>query len=261
MLFKGEATAAATSPAQPASSQTAAAETLLGSKLLFDLLLVRPWILVCGFWLLLVGTSAVALSGLADPGKPTVSEPTNGEVQPMQPLGVAPDTAVTSRLSESPVALNGGQTTSSTTEPLPMWSLWVMVGACAAGCIMLSRPGLITFGGPERRRPSRRQGGKLARSPQPPGRTSGAAKTAGPARPQLKPQYPQGQVMTVSHQGGIHQVTPTPAVKPPGMVSFEVSQPNVSVVPAHESNALDWEEGSLAHKLDVRQNRSLKSFL
>ncbi|MEO1592475.1 MAG: hypothetical protein AAFU71_14475, partial [Cyanobacteria bacterium J06632_22] len=85
-------------------------ETLLGSKLLFDLVLVRPWILVCGFWLLLVGSSAVALSGLADPGNPTVSATAETDVQPMQPLGVAPDTAVTSRLAESPVALNGGQT-------------------------------------------------------------------------------------------------------------------------------------------------------
>ena len=276
VLFTGEAqTAAATA----AKDQT---EALLGSKLLFDLVLVRPWILVCGFWLLLVGTSAVALSGLADPGKPTVSEAPEPTVKALQPLSVAPDTAVTSRLAESPVALTGGQTATPTNDPLPMWSLWVMVGACAAGCVMLSRPELLTFGASERRRSSRTHGkstrSTLARAVP----TRGAAPQDGAAtqvpskmgRPQLKPNYPQGQVMAVSGQGSIRQVTPTRAAKPaPSQrVSFQVGQetsaqngssvqPQVSVIPAHESHALDWKDGSLAHKLDVRQNRSLKSFL
>ncbi|MEO0541264.1 MAG: hypothetical protein AAFZ80_10420 [Cyanobacteria bacterium P01_A01_bin.105] len=275
LLFKGDA------PDNiPASKPSNPAETLLGSRLLFELVLVRPWILVCGFWLLLVGTSALALSGLADPGKPAVSEaPTSGEVQPLQPLGVAPDTAVTSRLSESPIALNGGRTPDPAVQPLPMWSLWVMVGACAAGCIVLSRPGLITFGTPDqRRRPlrSRPLGSRPPRSRKTEGKSDrSAALTARPRaqlgqgypaphqRPQLNPNYPQGQVMAVSNQGAIRQVTPTHAAQPTPtkLVSFDVGPAKVSVIPDHESHALDWKEGSLAHKLDVRQNRPLKSFL
>ncbi|MEO1591936.1 MAG: hypothetical protein AAFU71_11675 [Cyanobacteria bacterium J06632_22] len=154
-----------------------------------------------------------------------------------------------------------------------MWSLWVMVGACAAGCIVLSRPGLITFGTPERRRPSRsgNAGGRLARATQPSQVSQHkAAAQERNARPQaqhpaLKPHYPQGQVMAVSNPGVIQQVTPTRAQQSAAskLVSFDVSpaQPDVSVIPAHEDHALDWQEGSLAHKLDVRQNRSLKSFL
>lgn len=259
VLFKGDTTAdnQATQPA------AATHETLWGSKLLFNLVLVRPWILVCGFWVLLVGTSAIALSGLADPGKPTVTESTDARVKPMQPLGVAPDTAVTSRLAESPVALNGGTSNlnSGVSQPLPVWSLWVMVGACAAGCIMLSRPELIALGASERRRRPIKASSKLART----AKAGSAAQAPTPrARPQLKPNYPQGQVMAVSTQGAIQQVVPTPSSQSASkLVSFDVRQnhPDVAVIPADETHALDWQDGSLAHRLDVRQNRSLKSFL
>ncbi|MEL7504754.1 MAG: hypothetical protein AAFN18_20055 [Cyanobacteria bacterium J06554_6] len=259
VLFKGDTTAdnQATQPA------AATHETLWGSKLLFNLVLVRPWILVCGFWVLLVGTSAIALSGLADPGKPTVTESTDARVKPMQPLGVAPDTAVTSRLAESPVALNGGTSNlnSGVSQPLPVWSLWVMVGACAAGCIMLSRPELIALGASERRRRPIKASSKLART----AKAGSAAQAPTPrSRPQLKPNYPQGQVMAVSTQGAIQQVVPTPSSQTASkLVSFDVRQnhPDVAVIPADETHVLDWQDGSLAHRLDVRQNRSLKSFL
>ncbi|MEO0459165.1 MAG: hypothetical protein AAF152_21675, partial [Cyanobacteria bacterium P01_A01_bin.114] len=47
----------------------------------------------------------------------------------------------------------------------------------------------------------------------------------------------------------------------PKAVSFDVKQSVITVVPANEDHPLDWQAGSLAHRLDVRQKRSLNSFL
>ena len=65
-----------------------------------------------------------------------------------------------------------------------------------------------------------------------------------------------------------HKVRPTPiradsnisSQPAPFKVKAEAAT-SVTVVPDQETSPLDWKEGSLAHKLDVRQTRSVNSFL
>jgi hypothetical protein len=81
------------------------------------------------------------------------------------------------------------------------------------------------------------------------------------AQPQLNPHYPASQVMAIQPGGQIQQITPTKAVKvapPPKNVSFKMPTAQTS---NSASQPLDWQGNSLAHKLDVRQNKSINSFL
>ncbi|NEP18448.1 MAG: hypothetical protein F6J97_16350 [Leptolyngbya sp. SIO4C1] len=229
-------------------------ERLWGSKLLYELVLVRPWVLVGGFWLLLLLTSAIAIGGLTSPGKQLA------ETVPSEPAPASvSDATVTSRLPAADAsAVDPAATLDAAKRAMPIWPLWALVVACAGGCLVMSRPGQPAS---LRRARSRR-------------RLSPAARAATLKRqqlsqrraqlrqqhPQIKPQYPSAQVMSIQASGAIQQVSPSPAPRPK-VVSFDVKQPVVTVLPAEETHPLDWQDGSLAHKLDVRRKRSLNSFL
>ena len=233
-----------------------------------DLFLVRPWLLVGGLWLTFVLLIAIALSGLSNPGREMVLEPVSSSIDG-QPLS-APDAAAASRLvlrgeddatltRRDPAATLPGAPEQS----MPAWPLLVMVAACAGGCMLMSRqrPGLLTA---EPRR-ARRRG--LAKTADPrPIRSTGKLSSSRNrrAKRRIGPQRPASQVMAFRSDQKIHH-TPLQQPKTSKSVSFAVGGPesptSVAVVPSTETSPLDWKEGSLAHKLDVRQTRSINSFL
>lgn len=229
-----------------------------------DLFLVRPWLLVGGLWLTSVLLIAIALSGLSSPGRETVLEPVRRSIDG-QPLS-APDAAAASRL-----VLEGEEETALTRhdpaatlpgkpeQAMPAWPLLVMVAACAGGCMLVSRQGGVTA---EPRR-ARRRGVAHAAGPRPI-RSKPSSSRNRRAKRRIGPQRPDSQVMAFRSGQKIHH-TPPQQPKSSKSVSFAVGGPetptSVAVVPSGETSPLDWKEGSLAHKLDVRQTRSINSFL
>ncbi len=251
-----------------------------------DLIWVRPWLLVGGLWLTFVVLIAVSLAGLSSPGREMVLAPVSSSIDG-QPLS-APDAAAASRLvlpddeqivltQRDPAATLPGAPEKS----MPAWPLLVMVAACAGGCMLMSNQGLLVAEPRRARRrgaekpvayravrasrptTSRPVGGRSVSRPTG-SRPVGARKRRAKNR-RLGAQRPVSQVMAFrSGQQKIHHTPVQNAPRATKPVSFAVSHganTPVTVVPENESSALDWKEGSLAHRLDVRQSRSINSFL
>lgn len=249
------ATAKAVSPPKAASKS---------SNFWSDLFLVRPWLLVGGLWLTSVLLIAISLSGLSSPGRETVLAPVRRSIDG-QPLS-APDAAAASRL-----VLGGEEDTALTRrdpaatlpgapeQSMPAWPLLVMVAACAGGCMLVSRQGVLTA---EPRR-ARRRGVAHTAGPRPIRSKSSSSRNRR-AKRRIGAQRPASQVMAFRSGQQIRHIPPQQP-KPSRPVSFAVGGPEtptpVAVVPSGETSPLDWKEGSLAHKLDVRQTRSINSFL
>ncbi|HEY9737685.1 MAG TPA: hypothetical protein V6D06_15430 [Trichocoleus sp.] len=171
---------------------------------------------------------------------------------------------------------------------VPVWSLGTLVGLCALGCFLMQRR--VTA--PPQARKARSDGApprglKSAVPKRPQARVRSlhpAAQSAGPKR--LEPFSPERDQIVVPNRPPIAPGPIAPGPVAPGPVAQDsVAQglvpvprvanqpqvavpspspspaPSVSVVPSQEAVPLDWPEGSLAHSLDMRQRRSLSSFL
>ncbi|MEM9482487.1 MAG: hypothetical protein AAGA83_02230 [Cyanobacteria bacterium P01_F01_bin.116] len=235
-----------------------------------NLLWVRPWLLVVALWLTFVLMIAIALAGLSNPGREMVLEPVTGSIAG-QPLS-APDAAAFSRLSPADKEIVLTQRDPAATLPeetkknMPAWPLLLMVVACAGGCMMLSHQGILVDG-PRRRRAAP---ANLSLSHRPVVRSVRPTSKRHRRRKhrRLSPQQPDSQVMAFRSGQKIRHTSPQQRQSTTKPVSFALSNdisatasPTVSVVPENETSHLDWKEGSLAHKLDVRQTRSIRSFL
>ncbi|MBE9076664.1 hypothetical protein IQ241_05025 [Romeria aff. gracilis LEGE 07310] len=269
---------------KPGTEQPAlptAADRLWGSRFWFQLLLVRPWLLVVGFWLVSILVGVFALEGIVKPKPLLTTGIESGRIASGRTVDGAgptasPFTASGQPTAEAPVAGSD----SSRQAGVPVWSLSAMVGACAVGCVMLSQWRRLARTAPRTRRS--RSARILVRSTSP----SSAAVPA-PSLP-----LAQSRVIQLSHQsdsiarskpgkspgqrarrraerrrrGALSIRARGTAQPPPRRTQANASknlgpQPVISVVPASESHQLDWPEGSLAHQLDVRVKRSLSSFL
>ena len=223
-----------------------------------DLFLVRPWLLVGALWLTFIAMIAIALVGLSNPGREMALEPPISSIAG-QPLS-APDAAAVSRLAlrdddivlsqHDPAATLPG----SPEQSMPTWPLLVLVTACAGGCMLMSRPGILM--GDSRRGRRRTVTHENTRVPL--------------SRPvhrkrrnrRLNGYRPASQVMAFRSDNKIHHSASQPSPHGGKSVSFAVEPPRpVTVIPEGEASPLDWKEDSLAHKLDVRQKRSINSFL
>ncbi|EKV03975.1 hypothetical protein Lepto7375DRAFT_6297 [Leptolyngbya sp. PCC 7375] len=247
-----------------------------------NLLWVRPWLLVVALWLTFILMIAIALAGLSNPGREMTLEPVNSSIVG-QPLST-PDAAAFSRLSirdeksvlsqRDPAATLPG----ANEQAMPAWPLLLMVVACAGGCLLVSKQGLLTAESRRRRRrvataPVPQAGSRPVRAVRPartPGKTASKRQRRGKHRRLAAQQRSAPKVMAVkSGQRSVpHQVPAQPSAPIASQpMSFAVtsqsapSGPSVTVVPDNETSPLDWKEGSLAHKLDVRQTRSISSFL
>ncbi|ESA34794.1 hypothetical protein N836_15350 [Leptolyngbya sp. Heron Island J] len=246
-------------------------KVLKRGKFWSNLLWVRPWLLVVVLWLTFVLMIAIALAGLSNPGREMALEPVKSSIVG-QPLS-APDAAAVSRLiprdqvvlaQRDPAATLPGAVEQS----MPAWPLLVMVAACAGGCMLMSSQGTLT---PESRRGRRRGVTTAQTGPRP----------VGPRSVKLRPVRNGSGKRRAKYRRNAQRSTTTPvvAIRPPGQKQRPAPQQSVpsrsqpvasanggmasavTVVPDNETSPLDWKEGSLAHKLDVRQTRSINSFL
>ncbi len=133
-----------------------------GSRIAFNLLLVRPWVLVVGFWLFSLVGASFAFEGLVNPRKLQAALPeATVEVAPVPArsalIQIVPDdteTAATTTQSgetagsaasaaantdSTAKAQQGAAAQSSVDGRFPIWTLSALVGTCAVGCLVISR--------------------------------------------------------------------------------------------------------------------------
>ncbi|MEM9482865.1 MAG: hypothetical protein AAGA83_04145 [Cyanobacteria bacterium P01_F01_bin.116] len=253
-----------TAPKKPPAATAADKKTAVKRKAVTrlgtfwtDLFLVRPWLLVGALWLTFIVMIAIALVGLSSPGREMALDPPISSIVG-QPLS-APDAAAVARLAQRDDDIVLSQHDPAATLPgspeqsIPAWPLLVLVAACSGGCMLMSRPGLLVE---DSRRGRRRMA--VTQSP---------ARTVRPVNRKrrnrrLNGYRPASEVMSFRSDQKIHHTSPQPSPRGAKPVSFAVDPPrSVTVVPEGETSPLDWKEGSLAHRLDVRQKRSINSFL
>ncbi|MBD0335324.1 MAG: hypothetical protein ICV62_07540 [Cyanobacteria bacterium Co-bin13] len=211
----------------------------------------------------------------SSPAAPPTSTRTTGSVAPT----VAEETAEMDRPDAA-----AAEPAEVISEGFPAWSLGSVVGLCALGCFLMQRrlaapaQPRLRPGEPDPKLPKglKRAAGKR---PGRPSRTrhQAAAKSAEPKR--LAPFSPERDQIVVPNRPPLSRslgpavnrdAGPKPSAasqsRPLAPAANLVQQseaplPEVTVVAPQESMALDWPEGSLAHSLDIRQRRSLSSFM
>jgi len=312
-------------PRKPASKST---------KLFLNLLLVRPWVLVLGFWLFSMVTGSLALDGMLSPRKLKMAlpEPAVEESSTTQATAInvaqnaeeaAADAGSAPAESADPDVIVIGSDSAAGGSGLPVFPLIMVVGSCAAGSLLISRRRAMMrlaaarAGRVRTRRPVaggvrsvKRSGAAQmgsAQSPTKSATTKKAATKAAANKPtRLKPSLkaavlsstglrpkkrrqrvkrdvaPQGSRVLASRTNvqtavaaatraqsskngsrtarsaarkAVRQAGRGPVRRGASLRTASRHQPVVSVVPANESNALDWGRNSLAHQLDVRPQR------
>ncbi len=285
-----------------------------GTRVAFTLLLVRPWVLLVGFWLFSLVGASVAIEGLISPRRLTEALPETTQKTPVANSSlinveqlsddiVAADSAgdAEAKGSETGSEASGQSNRSAASErgSFPTRTLAVLVGTCAAGCLVISRRRAMVRLAAARSRNRKRRvhggagsaqsaiarkhstvrktvkpaGAKLASvtklvtkaessglsSPKPSSKSKKRRQrnkrgTAQPVPLRTARNRPLVSRSTAQKNGIAKPARPRPVKRTPSRASNRQSV--VSVVPANESNALDWENGSLAHDMDVRPQRA-----
>jgi hypothetical protein len=259
----------------------------------------RPLLLLGVFWLTLICVAAVAYSRLMFSGVPVNSSSTAPTMiqRSTPPPVIRP--AARGTIDAEPFS-GSGPTTDLEVSPGDLsdatgqgggffwkriWELMSLVGLCALGSLIIAY---------QAKRPARAKKRRKV-SPKASVKRKPAAKKVLPQPKRLSPYSPDRDRVVVpgamvppeqpfmagssSSQSPSGQATATPiSPAPPG--TFPPSQPPVQpsaqsanlppappqqreadIVPEHEDHPLDWSEASIAHTLDLRQRRSLSSFM
>jgi hypothetical protein len=209
----------------------------------------RPLLVLGGIWVLLLAIAFVAYSRLLYTGsqtpEPTAVYPhqvpselrtgTGGEAAPDGDGDDGEDPAAEPSLATPLSGLSGG-------------SLAVMVALCAAGCFVISRQ-LNASPKPRQRRPK-------VRAVHPPARR---APKPGPQR--LQPYAPATTATPTAPLPTAASESSAPATAMAVDHSPGTIAPAPQVVSPTETTSVDWPQGSLVNAVDMRQQRSLSSFM
>jgi hypothetical protein len=263
-------------PPQPFSEGQGPAPT---SSLLWSRLWTyRPLLLLGGLWITFVCVSAIAYHWLMF-NEPVEDRPYADSKYAEAPLSI--QTATPEDLAPAPEVIPP-EATAAQSGTVTLWGLLSLVGLCAFGCFVLTQQIKASA------RPKRKKGRPVAkiappvRPPQPkrltpysPERDSlvvpGARVVETPQPPPAAPgrsaesvlpqtAVPQARVLA---PGARPLAQPQTGANPPRPASAVPQlQPYTPTVVSDEADlALDHPEGSVAHALDVRQRRSLSSFM
>lgn len=239
----------------------------------------RPLLLLGAFWLTLICVSAVAYSRLMFSGVPvTSSNSGDGPIQRPAPppvIQAAPPGSISSEALDQRLKAPPLDNTLSPEEadaaqaagPFPWSSLWgllSLVGLCGLGSF------LIAYQAKRPPRPKQRRKvppqAAVKRKPGPPKPTRPKRlspyspdrdRVVIPGTPMAMEQPPRS---TAPPLPSMPNLTPTPQQQSP-MATAAASPHEPDIVPDHEDHPLDWSEESIAHSLDLRQRRSLSSFM
>lgn len=252
------------------------------------LIAYRPLLMLAGLWVTLLAIAFVAYEHLlyAEQDMPqdrsAASEVT---VYPHQRSGDASSTDAATDTATPDNANGASSATSSAEAPAPTWddnasqssnsvtvaptnaigpgSLAAMVTTCAIGCFLLNRQ--LQAPPRPRRKSSKRllKTTPLMPSQARPRKVAHAAAKQPIAKPIAQPSTPK-QLVTYDPSQPL-----MPPPMPPSKAASAPSRPaqpqaapaNSTVVPADTQHSLDWPQDSLVNTADVRQRRSLSSFL
>ncbi|MFE4107421.1 hypothetical protein [Almyronema epifaneia] len=255
----------------PSEAAKASLETSANLERFIRFVLRYPLGLLGGIWLISVLIAILALGGLMDPG--VDRSPQTAQSSPSEPSATAsPSTSQRRTTAVEPAAPIESDraiavAAQSTTAELPGWSLLFLVGACAGGCFVLSR---------YLQRPTASGTGLVNRksSRKPPSTKRSTPLVSGPKRLKpFEPNAPQPQPLTAQETLSPQFSATTPPLHTNVAASKSLSTAStgeptayeaaavVTVLPEQADHPLDWPEGSLAHQLDIRQQRSLSSLL
>lgn len=113
-------------------------------KVALNLLLVRPWVLLLGFWAISLVGGALALEGMLSPRRLTMDLP-EAVVEP-EPVRTSSLISISQSSDEiagdataQPVSEEVSPVAVESASGLPVLPLVGFVGACAAGCLVMSR--------------------------------------------------------------------------------------------------------------------------
>ena len=115
------------------------------ARVAFHLLLVKPWVLVAGLWLVSAVSGLIALEGMISPSRLTkdLPEPTTAAAPAAKAdsfIDVEQDAeGITSDGSDSDTSQTEAVETVASGSSFPVWPLVTLVGSCAAGCVVISR--------------------------------------------------------------------------------------------------------------------------
>ncbi|MBU6228297.1 MAG: hypothetical protein KGQ93_01210 [Cyanobacteria bacterium REEB459] len=203
----------------------------------------RPFVLVGLFWMVLLTVAALAYRQLmASPPSPTGPALSAATASPTPPASPATDRTLPPLASPTGPPLERAAPkppgVSRATPPLSPGWLLCFLGLCALGCFGISQ---------QLQRPRRRRLYARGRGSRP--------RSVAPKR--LSPYSPQRDSMMVPQA-----TVPAPFnQQAPASPPQASPNPATTIVPDGADLPLDWPEASIAHNLDLRQRRSLSSWL
>ena len=237
----------------------------------------RPLLVLAGLWVVLLAIALAAYAHLLhtekDPAQ-AESTPTEITVYPHQRLeddpdqssadanpasesNPASDASTAGTASPTPASEAANENSQTTVVGISPWSLGTLVVVCALGCSLLSRQ-LQTAPRPRRKVQKRivinRQPVLIKKEP-----GHAASKAAPPFVPKRLATYRPNQSFGMPQSQSRNPSQAAPA--PPHRRSPAVDPVDVTVVPDDTQHPLDWPQDSLVNTADVRQRRSLSSFL
>jgi hypothetical protein len=216
----------------------------------------RPFlVLVGGFWVVMLAISILAYGRLTSSGVQQRAEPRSPYPHEQAQLDQAALTATpeAERTTAETTPVNDAEAPAPAGPTVSPWSLGLLVALCAGGCFTLSH----SLSAPRRApRPSGAQRrGRPATAP--PSKMS-PSKTAGPSMVKVRaPKAAPKRMQPYRPMPGGPGFAPAAAAQNPAAVDAAA----VTVVPEESANALDWPKDSLINSLDVRQRRSVSSWL
>ena len=232
----------------------------------------RPLFLLGGLWFTLVCVSAIAYRGLMFNEPVQTAPPPEALLTTPAPLPTVLESLpeVTPADLESPTAVIPTEESAAQFSLVTLWGLLSLVGLCAFGCFVITQQIKASARPtkPKKVRPRPLVKAPTAQSPQrlspySPQRDGmiapGVRVLETPAMP--RPATPPSAPPTRPQARPMPRPQPTVQALPAARVPA-AGEPHIPAVVADTADLpLDWAEGSVAHALDMRQRRSLSSFM
>ncbi len=215
----------------------------------------RPLLVLGGMWILLMAVALMAYSRLiytgSQPSPPSAPSPSQGRTatsggETSPNLANSPEPETENSTINAPVAEAPG---------LSGWSIAALVGLCAGGCFVISQQ--VQAPPRPRAKPRRPVVDLPPAGPAPVVATKAPPKRLEPYNAFSTPRPPNTVLRNPIPASSSSRANPTPAP----IAGTTATTAEATVVPPHATTPVDWPEGSLVNAVDVRQRRSLSSFL
>lgn len=231
-------------------------------RLWMQLTAYRPLAVLAGIWIALLAIALLAYGQLLQTVEDaeTAAVP-SAELYPHERLNASTedtepqtpnDEPAQPRVPEAEAPLVQGVASEHTEVTISAWTLVALVGGCALGCWLLS----VVIKMPRTRKKTKKRSQKRRIAQASARRVAAKPSQSRPAVRRLDAYDPANPVVAPSSQ---RSAAPNPPAS--GSPAQTSSPAEVSVVSEEVQHRLDWPSDSLVNTADVRQRRSLSSFL